>query len=52
LELPYQLTIQNYSPHIRSAGQRVEEWTLGVLPGGRIGALLVDEAELMQCLAE
>jgi len=30
--------------------ENVEERTLGILPDNRIGALLLDEAQLMQCL--
>jgi len=35
---------------LRQSLQDVEEWTLGILPDHRIGALLLNEAQLIQCL--
>jgi hypothetical protein len=36
---------------LRERLENVEERRLGTLPGGRIGALILDESQLMQCVA-
>lgn len=48
----YPLELKCLTSSLRQSLENVEERTLSVLPGGRIGALLLDEAQLMQCLAE
>lgn len=44
--------IVRISTLLRGQLESVEEWTLGVLPGGHIGTLLLNETQLMQCLGK
>jgi hypothetical protein len=46
----YPTQFKSITTLLRESLENVEERTLGVLPDGRIGTLLLDETQLMQCL--
>ena len=37
---------------LRETLENFEDRTLGILPGGRVGTLLLEESQLMQCLGK
>src|ERR1019366_847072 len=48
----YPAQFKSITTLLRESLENVEERALAVLPNNRIGALLLDEAQLMQCLGE